>query len=190
MKNAFLLFACILFSLNIIHAQNLVLESASCYSIRLNQKIDKHQESRFLLREKELVQNIWVKVSSKTTKENFEFFSDLENGTYRVTSIRKKHGKAYSNSVVINCEQKKVAKEKLFSVYPNPAIDEFQLRIEQFNDHSYAFHIYSITGKLLKAGQLLSKESSISLEGFSAGLYLLNVYERGRFLGRSKLIIQ
>ncbi|MBL4708775.1 MAG: T9SS type A sorting domain-containing protein [Flavobacteriales bacterium] len=64
------------------------------------------------------------------------------------------------------------------NIYPNPTADEFNLLIEYFNSNdasSYQVRIYNLLGEQVFSTDLKEANTKISLDGFSQGIYLLNL---------------
>ncbi len=64
-------------------------------------------------------------------------------------------------------------KEVDFEVYPNPAINEIQLRATDYSEKRYA--ILSVNGEELFNGFLNGAATTINLTGLSSGMYLVQV---------------
>ena len=63
---------------------------------------------------------------------------------------------------------------KLFSVYPNPAKHQINIKADASLINS-AYSIYDYTGKLILSGKLTSENSSIELTNLAQGIYMLTI---------------
>lgn len=64
--------------------------------------------------------------------------------------------------------------ENLLSIYPNPAKDILNIKIDpSIGDKSYS--IINSSGKVIQSGELLDGESTLHLKSYSAGYYILKV---------------
>ena len=172
-----------------INAQNLVLELEDCNSVRLIQNKENSELSGLLVLEKEIIKNVWTNISDKVLNKDFELFSNLKKGIYRVILISPSDEPVYSNSIEVGCKEN-IKPEEIFSVYPNPSSDIVKIKIHQFTDSLYEYNIYSLKGMLLKEGALLKNLSPVSIKDFKPGIYVISVLKDKRKLGFIKLIKQ
>jgi hypothetical protein len=77
---------------------------------------------------------------------------------------------------------------ELFSVSPNPAIDNVQVKLSDMDSGIYTIQVLDVTGKVL-FNQVYSNESQINTGAFSSGVYFLSVYKNGLSLGTKKVVI-
>jgi hypothetical protein len=78
--------------------------------------------------------------------------------------------------------------DPIFTLYPNPAKDQVQLRCNQNKGQLLKLRIYDIAGKLAKQ-QLVSSDEILSISNLETGLYMVEVESDG-MIQRNKLIIQ
>ena len=68
---------------------------------------------------------------------------------------------------------------KLFSVYPNPAKYQINIKVDASLLNS-AYSIYDYTGKLILSGKLTSENTSIELTNLPQGIYMLSVGDNAK----------
>jgi hypothetical protein len=77
----------------------------------------------------------------------------------------------------------------LISIYPNPANDKLNIKINKFNNtNQYKFKLVSVEGKELKSESLINSQTEIDVSDLSNGIYFLEVNTANSNL-RKKLII-
>lgn len=64
------------------------------------------------------------------------------------------------------------------SVYPNPAQDILNIRIENQNTQKLTLAVYDLTGKMVLEETQNATSAVVSTDGFTAGLYLLKVTDQ------------
>ncbi len=73
-------------------------------------------------------------------------------------------------------------------VYPNPTSDF--LNVETGGEPIDGYKLVNIEGKELLTGQISHTESLISVEGIYSGMYFLQFYSKGVFLGAKQIVVQ
>lgn len=73
-------------------------------------------------------------------------------------------------------------------VYPNPT--NGVIRIEVAEGTADAFKIVNLEGKEVKTGEISNAENLISVEGVHSGMYFLQFYNKGMFLGTKQILVQ
>ena len=73
-------------------------------------------------------------------------------------------------------------------VYPNPTSDF--LNVETGGEPIDGYKLVNIEGKELLTGQISHTESLISVEGIYSGMYFLQFYSKGVFLGAKQIGVQ
>lgn len=63
------------------------------------------------------------------------------------------------------------------SVYPNPTIDNFTLKVELNKLNNASFELYTSGGKLVTSAKIVNEETQLITSEFSASYYILNVYD-------------
>ncbi|MFY8161556.1 MAG: T9SS type A sorting domain-containing protein [Candidatus Kapaibacteriota bacterium] len=77
-----------------------------------------------------------------------------------------------------------------FSIYPNPAITEFNILIKSafvFNDLNYM--VFDISGTILMQGDIKESKTSIETSDFTSGLYFIKLFDNFKMLNCYKLSI-
>lgn len=64
-----------------------------------------------------------------------------------------------------------------YKVYPNPVQQHLQLQTQGFESQKLRWGIYSLTGKLIKAGKVSSSLSTIPVDALKPGSYLFSVFD-------------
>lgn len=67
-----------------------------------------------------------------------------------------------------------------YSVYPNPAKDNLNLKIEGNNCSSLKFILTAMDGKLLMEEFIKDKNMNISMQAFISGTYVLTVFQESK----------
>ena len=66
----------------------------------------------------------------------------------------------------------------LIQVYPNPAHDQLQIQLGCVEIKDYRYVLYDINGKVLRQQILLSDITSINMDNYLPGIYLLKVLKK------------
>ena len=74
------------------------------------------------------------------------------------------------------------------SVFPNPANEFINLRIESYNIENLSFQLYDINGKLLENKKIESNETSISMKNLVQATYFLKVTDNNKEIKTFKII--
>jgi hypothetical protein len=80
------------------------------------------------------------------------------------------------------------SKNNLFSIYPNPASDQFMIRSEQMENASYT--VINAMGQTVAENKIESQLQTVSTENLSNGIYFLILKVNGRLEQQHKIIIQ
>lgn len=75
------------------------------------------------------------------------------------------------------------------ALYPNPAYSyvTLDLDLSQFKD-SIKFELFSLNGKLIKTGKLMSNQTDIQVDDLAAAIYLLNISSSKKVIKTFKLL--
>jgi hypothetical protein len=79
-------------------------------------------------------------------------------------------------TVVNNTGINEVSQSNVFSVYPNPANSQINVKADAKLLGSI-YTVYDNTGKVVLSGKIISENTIVELENLSAGVYLLNIGE-------------
>ncbi|TVR82016.1 MAG: T9SS C-terminal target domain-containing protein [Chitinophagaceae bacterium] len=107
--------------------------------------------------------------------------TDQSNGNNRFDNIALK-GQIYIEEEVPEEPEEpiglsEVANSANIKIYPNPAQDRLNIRVSDFSsDKSY--QLIDIYGRLLQSGLLTDAETSLSIDEYPAGFYLLHIEGR------------
>jgi hypothetical protein len=84
----------------------------------------------------------------------------------------------------------KISKENnAFKVYPNPADDKLTISLDKARPKHYQIRVVNLMGQVL-AEEHFQKETTLSLERYPAGIYLLQISEGGQLIQSDKLFIR
>ena len=89
----------------------------------------------------------------------------------------------YYNHIGIN-----ETKQEKTKIFPNPASNELTISFDK--NTKAKFCLYSIYGKLLKSKQFFSNKTTLSLSGYSDGIYYYSIKSRGEIIKNGVLIIK
>ncbi len=82
-------------------------------------------------------------------------------------------------------------KDSEFSIFPNPAKDQFQINIStEILLHHPRIEIFSITGKIYKNEVLTNEITQINSNDFTSGIYIIKVFTDKKLNQVKKLIIE
>ncbi len=76
----------------------------------------------------------------------------------------------------------------VYSVYPNPATDLVQLKIENYEVSNLNYQLFDMTGKLLQSKRIENSETSISMKTFSQSTYFLKITKNNKEVKTFKII--
>lgn len=77
-----------------------------------------------------------------------------------------------------------------FSVYPNPTLFDLNLKIDNSDFEKLSYQLYSMEGKLLIDNNISNIETSIPMEEYTPGFYLLKIYSNNEEIQSFKVIKQ
>lgn len=126
-----------------------------------------------------------VFANSQIPNVNYEYDNDGNMKLRKTISIGPSNAKNnQENEIQLedNIGQKKIV------IYPNPTEGIFQVAVKELNPkEKNSYCIYSLNGTLLLKGKLHSETTSIDIQGFNEGTFLLDVY-LGELISRWKII--
>ena len=79
-------------------------------------------------------------------------------------------------TVINNVGINEFTQDNLFSVYPNPANSQINVKVDSKLLES-VYNVYNNTGKLVLTGKIISENTTIELGNLSGGIYLFSVGE-------------
>jgi len=82
---------------------------------------------------------------------------------------------AYVISVFTGVENKSI--ELSYKIYPNPVTDNLNLKLMNFEKSAYSYQLFDLNGKILESKNIVSEETSISMQALTSGNYLLKIVE-------------
>jgi len=112
------------------------------------------------------------------------------NGTMTIQGTTFQLADVQNLSFATNAATKLVAVnfDDNFLVFPNPVSDELSLIVK--NPQGMNFRIFDLNGRLLKIGNLNSTVTTINVQGFRKGTYLLNLEQNGQSMQSFRIIKQ
>ncbi len=78
--------------------------------------------------------------------------------------------------------------ELLMIAYPNPAIDQLNLKIAEQNLKDYSYQLYDAAGKTLSSEKINLEESSINMKDYITGIYFLDVKSKDKKIKTFKIL--
>jgi len=95
----------------------------------------------------------------------------------------------YEISVITAVEEAKDI-NLLVSVYPNPATDYLQLKVDgsMYSVMSMSFQLYDMNGKLLQTKKLTEAETQIDMSSYATATYFLKVITESKAIKEFKII--
>lgn len=104
--------------------------------------------------------------------------------TLTISSMFNKQA-IYSSAMLSTIE----SKVQDFSIYPNPASDFINVKLNNQNFENTQIEIYNTLGKLCKSEKVVSSLSTIRLENLPSGIYLIKLISNNR-ISVDKIIIR
>ncbi len=74
------------------------------------------------------------------------------------------------------------------SVFPNPSVDNFTLKVENGKSKNLSYGLYDMQGKLLLSNKVESDETRIEVASLASAYYLLKVFEGNQEIKTFKII--
>ena len=74
------------------------------------------------------------------------------------------------------------------SVYPNPATDVLNLKVDDYNNEKLSYQLYDIKGKLLEGKELTVSETQIQTNTLVPSTYFLKVIQESKVIKTFKII--
>lgn len=106
--------------------------------------------------------------AAQTACETFSY-GEVEDYTVNITN-----GSASSYSDIEGAEKLDDEAQELFDVYPNPATDHINIRLNGIEGEVTA-RIYDIRGSIIQFHVLNSRESTINISNLPSGIYILSI---------------
>jgi hypothetical protein len=75
-----------------------------------------------------------------------------------------------------------------FAVYPNPTEGIIRLVIGSFNNGSYMYQLYDLSGKVIRENVITDRVTELSLESLPSAVYLLRVLMNSREVKVFKIV--
>ena len=76
----------------------------------------------------------------------------------------------------------------VFTAYPNPTPGILMLKIENLIKKNMSYHLYTLEGKLIENRNIVGTETSIMMNGFIPGTYLLKITDKQKDLKIFKIV--
>jgi hypothetical protein len=145
----------------------------------LNLKVENDNENRDYYLERQIPGNgAWNTIDSytfaaTTGEQQFTFYDkniDAPAYLYRVKWQESSGVWQYSNIVLLKNKQ-----QNAISIAPNPAKDEFFIRLQQKPQGAVNWILADASGKTVKQGRLTGTSEKISVHGLASGMYFLRL---------------
>lgn len=75
-----------------------------------------------------------------------------------------------------------------FSVYPNPVMEQFTLKVEKSQEKLYSYQFFNAQGQLISSGKIDADETQIQTVQLTTAYYILKVYEKNQNVKTFKII--
>lgn len=178
-----LIFLIFLISSSVIESQT-ILKILNCNSLEIVSEGDSNTENTYLL-EQQIIDEVWIKLKSKISINNYAVFNNLNNGFYRATCVSSdkqwNKQKEISNIVEIRCDKQ----DELFfdfAVVPNPTINQINIQFqEKINNPIYEYIIYNNLGEKVQQGIEKSEVTKIALNNVKNGIYYIQINVNNSF---------
>lgn len=133
--------------------------------------------------EKDSYELVHTQESSKSgnSVNDYEYIDEISTNTstniyYKLRQVDLNGDENYSSVIVI---QKKPDEDKVISLHPNPAQNNFSIGIENYIP-KFHYQIYDLTGKIIVEGTTRSNEN-IEVKQLNSGSYMILVKLGNRF---------
>ena len=77
-----------------------------------------------------------------------------------------------------------------FTIYPIPVLNKLNILLNKSNDRETSVSIYNISGQVVTKTLFAGKSTSIDFAKFSPGVYIIEIVNENKIIGRSKFIKQ
>lgn len=94
----------------------------------------------------------------------------------------------YEIYVVTSVEEEDETIGLTVSVYPNPVMDQFNLRVENSSEKDYTYRFFNAQGQVICDGKVEHDETTISTASLATSFYILNVYSKKQTVKSFKII--
>ena len=74
------------------------------------------------------------------------------------------------------------------TIYPNPATDILQIEFEKYADYTANFQLLDASGKILQESTIQSNKSTVEMNSYQAGTYMLNIISESENIKTFKII--
>lgn len=93
----------------------------------------------------------------------------------------------YEISVVTTVDETAAAIELAASVYPNPTVDNFTLKVDDQKFKNLNYALYDAKGQVILTGKVEGQETPVSVGNAASDYYLLMVYEGNQSIKTFKI---
>lgn len=185
-------------------AQQIWAELDSKYNLEKAQNLDEHKQDYNMLKE--------ALTASRNESRKLNSLNEEEVSILRSIAESDKSGGRYASNILrffyVYEEQeawiplqhyakKMPSKSKLLTqteslmrVFPNPALSEFSIALNELNQEKFQLEVYNAQGKMIE-NTIFSAMTTISCGSWAKGIYLLKIYNSEKHLIQTdKIIIQ
>ncbi len=112
------------------------------------------------------------------------FYSSLSGTTHKMIQGLQQ---PYEISVISSVEEKAEGIHLSASVFPNPAINNFTLKVENTPLKNLSFELYDSRGQVLLSKKVEAEETPVELSGLASSYYLLRVHDGNKEIKTFKI---
>lgn len=125
-----------------------------------------------------LTSTVGEAVTSTLTQSNYKITQGFQQGKItvaRIATIEKskeiENPESTSNRIENNLDENKFK----VSVYPNPASEYINIKLEEMSEGNLMMHLTDLTGRMIAARTLSSIETRLEFNSIASGKYILNI---------------
>jgi hypothetical protein len=77
-----------------------------------------------------------------------------------------------------------------FDMYPNPAVNELNIKINFFTGETLSYEITNIVGQVLLVSELKDHITTINCQELPAGIYFVNIKHTSKLIAAKKIVVE
>ena len=112
------------------------------------------------------------------------FYSSPSGTTHKIIQGLQQ---PYEISVITSVKEKVAAINLTASVFPNPAVDNFTLKVENSELKNLSFELYNAQGQILLSKKVETEETPIELSNLASSYYILRVHDGNQAIKTFKI---
>ena len=190
LRGSFIL-VCTFFSLNA--SGQVTIYPLDCTSLEIDITASSFSNSKKVILERQIIPNVWAKITEAETSDNYFVFTDLLKGEYRVTVVDKQIersvskaqfskrrnwiSKNISNVIMLECESpasQQMSLKKELHIYPNPSDTKIWIVYDSWSEPIDVL-IVDPQGRTSKAFSLEQAKMEIDISSLVQGVYFISL---------------